>query len=649
MKSHLIGSAAAWVIVYAVTSLSQVSAANSNASQADDNPAGQSQSAEPTPEEEFVYLRDVVSIQALRLDQTEQLLKKQTALIEAQAEKIRQLEAVVGQISQVNALGGPASLTGVHTVQPGETLTRISKRYGTSVNALARLNKIPAPYRLSVGQVLALGTNPPQQIAVAPTQIQPVQGQAVQAQPGQVAPVVGAQASVAPALRDAQNTQAPSTSKKTKSGGAPSNKASEQKRVAALPSGNKKPGKPNATGRADNKDNKDSPDGNQPTQVGVRPDDDFDRPYLPLFTDVGGILTPKGTLFVEPGVTYTVSSDNRFFFQGIDVQRAVLIGAIEATDTDRRAHLENIGLRYGITSRFEVDASAAFVNRDDRIAGISLTSDQEETSNISGRGFGDAEIGLHYQLNNGRNFPYTIANVRVKAPTGRGPFDVDRLSNGAETEAAVGSGFWTVEPSLTFSLPTAPAVLFANVGYQFNFETSPNTITELAPSSIIVPVAALDPLLQSQVFNQGEGAGVEQITSGVARLSSFNPGDAIRTNIGVGLSLNEKLSINFAYDQSYFFRTRSQTEFLQSVQTFNNNNGDANADGQNDGEVLDTINLNPQVIVQEQPSATVGTFLFGGSYAVSPRFRIGMTAGIGATDEAPDARVSLRAQYRLFD
>ena len=50
----------------------------------------------------------------------------------------------------------------------------------------------------------------------------------------------------------------------------------------------------------------------------------------------------------------------------------------------------------------------------------------------------------------------------------------------------------------------------------------------------------------------------------------------------------------------------------------------------------------------ESPATTVGSFMFGGSYAVTDRFRLNLNAAFGATDEAPDMRVSLRAQYKLL-
>ena len=523
------------------------------AMQTPDAPAGTVYMPEPTIEEEFVYLRDVIAAQALRLDQTEQMLSKQSDVINAQSQKIAELENMLAVLHETAAAPSLAAGEAFYTVRRGDTLTSIARRLGTSVDALAAANDLRPPYRIAAGQAL---TRPqeaaPARIAAAPAPVPapvptPVKTDNAAASPAPASPP-------APAARVADaGAAAPA---RAESASSTPNENRRQPEEAVV-------------------------------EVGVRPEDEDERPYLSLFTDVGGILTPRGSLFVEPAVEYTVSSDNRFFFQGIEIVDAVLIGLIEATDSDRRAVTESLTLRYGLTNRLEIDGRVSYISRDDRINGVAIDNGNSSFRDLDGNGFGDAEIGLHYQLNRGRRFPYAIANIRAKAPTGRGPFDVNRDSRGLETELATGSGFWTIEPSMTFILSSDPAVLFANVGYQANLSTSPNTLV------------------------------------GVSSIREFKPGDAIRTSLGLGLSLNERLSLNLAYDQSYFFETQTLSEAPA---------GDA------------TVRT-----ISTQPATTVGSFLFGGSYAVTDRLRINFNTALGATDEAPDARVTLRAQYKLFD
>ncbi len=53
----------------------------------------------------------------------------------------------------------PATGTVMHTVQPGENLFRISLRYNTTVEAIARANSIANPAMIYVGQVLTIPTS----------------------------------------------------------------------------------------------------------------------------------------------------------------------------------------------------------------------------------------------------------------------------------------------------------------------------------------------------------------------------------------------------------------------------------------------------------------------------------------------------------
>lgn len=61
------------------------------------------------------------------------------------------LSLAAGGDPRPEATGGPGSW---HVVQPGETLTGLSRAYGTSIKSLVAWNTIPDPDRIRVGQVL---------------------------------------------------------------------------------------------------------------------------------------------------------------------------------------------------------------------------------------------------------------------------------------------------------------------------------------------------------------------------------------------------------------------------------------------------------------------------------------------------------------
>ena len=652
-------------------------AADDAESQTPDTPAATIMAPTPTLTEEIVYMRDQMAAQALRLDQAEQSIERQQKLIDLQEQKIAQLEAELAaarttqtalvEAAQTGSFNTAAlGMGGVYVVKKGDTLGTIARRNGSTVRQLARANNIRSPYRLSIGQQIKIPGAPATARIASDARVESEytvsRGDTLGAiarrngstirelarannlrspyrlSVGQKIKIPGAPA---PARVASAETPAPSTQtveQKVQQPATANEPQAQQQRVAAnttqTPPGPQED--PGIQDRAIAEQRRREDPGNEdlPQEVGVRPEDeDVDAPYLALFSDVGGILTPKGTLFVEPAVEFTASSDNRFFFDGVEIVDAILIGAIQATDTDRLAITERVGVRYGVTSRLEVDASIPYVYREDRLSGVAIDDLTRIDDARYGSGIGDVAFGVHYQLNEGKKWPYLIANLRAKAPTGEGPFDVDRAPNGQEVELATGSGYWSIEPSLSFILPSAPASIFGNIGYQANLSVTPDQL--LATSVNESPNNFTGPVDSTTGLPTANGIFQTEVQS---HITDFNPGDAITASVGVGLSLNERLSMNFGYDHRYFLSTKTVRE-----ETVTERNLTLDRDIISE-EVQPTVTRR----LTQNPS-TVGSFLFGASYLVNDRLRLNLNTGIGATDEAADFRVSLRAQIKLSD
>ena len=196
------------------------------------------------------------------------------------------------------------------------------------------------------------------------------------------------------------------------------------------------------------------------------------KPQVSAIADIGGVLTPKGKLIIEPSLQYAHSDVNRLTFRGIEILSSLGIGLLEAVDADRDTVIASVTGRLGLTNRLELELKVPYVYRDDEETSvIPQLDDAEISSNLDGDGIGDIEIALHYQLNNGQNgWPFFIANARLKLDNGEGPFDISRDAEGLGQELATGSGFYSFEPSITALFPSAPAVFFANLGYLINFE-----------------------------------------------------------------------------------------------------------------------------------------------------------------------------------
>lgn len=243
-----------------------------------------------------------------------------------------------------------------------------------------------------------------------------------------------------------------------------------------------------------------------------------------------GVLTRKGHLVFDPSVEYTRASSNRLVFRGIELIPGIQIGLIEATDADRDAIFANASFRYGITNRLEVEATLPYVYRNDQIEVVQQREDQiVRDIRLKGDGIGDAEFNVRYQLNSVRPLkPIWIASLRVKTPTGKGPFEIPFDEFGVATSLARGSGFWGIEPGMSFLLPSDPAVIYGGLSYFWHL---PKDIDRMV---------------------------------GDVMIGRVNPGDAITANIGFGFALNPRFSYSLGYRHNYIMKTKS--EFGDTVQ-----------------------------------------------------------------------------------
>ncbi len=319
-----------------------------------------------------------------------------------------------------------------------------------------------------------------------------------------------------------------------------------------------------------------------PADAATRPREGRTEQDITIISDVGGVLTPRGTLTLEALLTASHTSSNRFFFQGVEIVDAVLIGAIEATESRRNYISPQIGARYGITNRMEASVKVPFVYRDDRVESTIISQNPETPGeptylqNIDGTGIGDIEFGIQYQLNDGKEgWPFLVANLRAKSNTGKGPYEVDRNDVGIETELPTGSGFWSVEPSMTFIYQTDPAVFFTNLGYTWNIARDVNAAV------------------------------------GNSLIERVNPGDTISASVGVGFALNETFSMSMGYQHNYIFGTKS---------------------------VINGTNVSSQ-------DFQVGSLLFGMSLGLGESTGLSMSVAVGVTEESPDVEFTLRVPF----
>ncbi len=251
----------------------------------------------------------------------------------------------------------------------------------------------------------------------------------------------------------------------------------------------------------------------RPTEpVGQAPEEIARPKQISDILDQRGILTPRGTLVVEPSTQYTHSSVTRVALEGFTIIPSLTIGSIDIRAVSRNTVNAALGLRYGVTNRFEIEARVPYISRSDTTTTRPLNTEAnaDKTTTVEGDGIGDAEIGLHYQLNRGGpGLAYYLANLRVKSRTGSDPFSVEVDPDGLQTSLPTGSGFWGIQPSLTVSLPSDPAVFFGNVSYLWNLERAIDDET-----------------------------------------GTIDPGDAFGLSFGMGFAINQNASFSLGYSHS---------------------------------------------------------------------------------------------------
>jgi hypothetical protein len=255
--------------------------------------------------------------------------------------------------------------------------------------------------------------------------------------------------------------------------------------------------------------------------VGQAPPGATEKPRPPeiprLSETVGGVLTRKGNIVVEPSLQYAYSSNDRVFLDAFTFLPAIAIGLIDLRSVKRHSFIGTLGARYGVTDRLELEFRAPYVYRDDtqRSRPVSIGAGVDETFNASGNDIGDLEFAGRYQLSTGASgWPILVGNVVATAPTGKSPFDVKFVQAqgvpGATfpAELPTGAGYYSFQPSLTALYPTDPAVFFGNLSYSYNAETSTN-------------------------------------------VGKINPGDTLGLSFGMGFGINERSSYSLGYSHKH--------------------------------------------------------------------------------------------------
>ena len=278
--------------------------------------------------------------------------------------------------------------------------------------------------------------------------------------------------------------------------------------------------------------------------VGRAPEQSTRAPEVAPIFESPGVLTPRGRVVFEPSIQYGYSSSNRVALVGYTVIPALLIGLLDVREVKRNTTTASATFRYGFDNRLELEARIPYVYRSDSTVSRELFTGTaaERAFDTSGKAIGDVELAARYQLNDGGiEKPYYIAGLRFKSRTGRDPFEVvtdcqtrcvgqNVTGTGLPLDLPTGSGFYSLQPSLTWLLPSDPAIFFGSFSYTHNFKRN----------NVYRTVLNGDRELLGQV----------------------KPGDVFGFNIGMGLALNEKASFSIGYDHNSVGRMKQNGQVI---------------------------------------------------------------------------------------
>jgi hypothetical protein len=224
---------------------------------------------------------------------------------------------------------------------------------------------------------------------------------------------------------------------------------------------------------------------------------------LQFLRDVDVLLKP-GAWQADTGFAYTLFADD--FPLPILGPGGEVIDVV-AAETRRRLLYTPLAVRYGLRKNIQLFASlpAGFSNTQFSSVDLSVTN------NVSG--IGDLTAGASFHLMRGEELcPDVIGTFGFTAPTGK--FDTPLF--GLVPGSNLGQGFWAISGQLLFINRYDPVIVFYGGGYRHLFERR-------------FEVLGLDPF--------------------------FQPGEQINYMLGVGFSVNDRVTLSTTFQGFYITNT----------------------------------------------------------------------------------------------
>ena len=249
-------------------------------------------------------------------------------------------------------------------------------------------------------------------------------------------------------------------------------------------------------------------------------------------SNTGGVLTPKGQIVIDPSFEYDYWSQNQLGVNGFQIIPGITFGNIFVNRVEQNIGTAAVTVRGGITNRLEVNIKIPYVVNFGTTTSLipEGATAQLLTASAQNKAIGDIQLGASYQINSGQSgWPIFVGNLLFKTATGVSPFDVPIITvndpngeflQGIPKKLATGTGFYSVEPSLTVLYPTAPGVLFGNLLF---------------------------------IDNIGRSVNIQSTQGGPSTPARLTPGQALAFTFGIGFALNDRTSMTLSYQQEHVF------------------------------------------------------------------------------------------------
>jgi hypothetical protein len=225
----------------------------------------------------------------------------------------------------------------------------------------------------------------------------------------------------------------------------------------------------------------------------------------------GGLLLPPWTLELEQSLNYFNASSDLISIDGFAIFPVLVVGDIVSERIRRDIVRAAVTTRIGLPGGLQADLRLPYGYEKER----TVTADQRERRR-SVSGAGDVEIGVTRQMLRERGArPDLLAALHWKTATGRDPFSL------TAPEPALGTGFHSLQASVTAAKSSDPAVFFGGLSYAVN-------------------------LAASKAFR-----GLDPLETDAATTGRIGPGNTLGVQLGMALGLNPDTSVSLAWSQRF--------------------------------------------------------------------------------------------------